>query len=505
MPCRFYSTIQNAAYDMPMSGATPGILENLTLLNDWKDYLQSIEAPANVISQLDKPSIQFVLTGQQIGYLCSPVLTLYKIITAEVIADKLSQKSGLNVTPVFWLQTEDHDLLEISKALIIKENQEHLETNLLELKDNRHCVGDLSLENLISRTQLESLELPENLLNLILESSKEATLSELYGTLFYKLFPQSKIILFDPRVLNLSKHTSEIYKQCINQPELIHQILRSQSDQLVKNNEPAPIDVSKNRSLFFLSINGSRYRLDYKDNQFSSKETTYSKKDLEEILDTDPRRFSSSALLRPILQDSLFNSVFYIGGNSELQYHKQITALYKHFNLTQAKLLERAHGTIIDDKAFKWFPELENKTEVSLANLITIQAALKNHKELSNTIVTLKDSTSKKLEELLDLLRSEATTLDTTLQKPLEKTINSITESLSKFINKVEEQNFREDAILNERMQKVTNLSHPQGELQERIISAISIYTLLGDQAYKIVSESIYSVVNNNIIINNNS
>jgi uncharacterized protein YllA (UPF0747 family) len=69
----------------------------------------------------------------------------------------------------------------------------------------------------------------------------------------------------------------------------------------------------------------------------------------------------------------------------------------------------------------------------------------------------------------------------------------------------VEEQNFREDAILNERMQKVTNLSHPQGELQERIISAISIYTLLGDQAYKIVSESIYSVVNNNIIINNNS
>lgn len=505
MPCRFYSTIQKAAYDMPLGSATPRILENLNLFNDWKDYLQRIEAPANVISQLDKPSIQFVLTGQQIGYLCSPVLTLYKIITAEVIADKLSQKSGLNVTPVFWLQTEDHDLLEISKALIIKENQEHLETNLLEIKDNRQCVGDLSLEDLISRTQLESLELPENLLDLIQESRTEGTLSELYGTLFYKLFPQSKIILFDPRVLNLSKHTSEIYKQCINQPEVLHEILRAQSNQLVQNNEPAPIDVSKNRSLFFLSINGSRYRLDYKDNQFSSHENTYSNKDLEEILNTDPGRFSSSALLRPILQDSLFNAAVYIGGNSELQYHKQITSLYKHFNLTQATLLERAHGTIIDDKAFKWFPELENKTEVFLASLITLQAALKNHKELSNSIITLKDSSSKKLGELLNLLRSEATTLDNTLQKPLEKTINSITESLSKFINKVEEQNFREDAILNERIQKVTNLSHPQGELQERIISAISIYTLLGDQAYMIVTESIHNIVNNNIIINNNS
>ena len=118
MPCRFYSNIQKAAYDMPVGASTPRILENSDLLNDWKDYLQRIEAPANVISQLDKPSIRFVLTGQQIGYLCSPVLSLNKIITAEAIADKLSQKSGLNITPVFWLQAEDHDLLEISKACI---------------------------------------------------------------------------------------------------------------------------------------------------------------------------------------------------------------------------------------------------------------------------------------------------------------------------------------------------------------------------------------------------
>src|SRR5690606_37797426 len=56
-----------------------------------------------------------VVTGQQVGLFLGPLFTLYKAATAIRAARLLEEESGLRVVPVFWLQTEDHDLPEIAR------------------------------------------------------------------------------------------------------------------------------------------------------------------------------------------------------------------------------------------------------------------------------------------------------------------------------------------------------------------------------------------------------
>src|SRR5262245_1259856 len=59
-----------------------------------------------------------VVTGQQVGLFLGPLYTIYKAATAVVVARVLAAETGAPVVPMFWLQTEDHDLVEIASCSV---------------------------------------------------------------------------------------------------------------------------------------------------------------------------------------------------------------------------------------------------------------------------------------------------------------------------------------------------------------------------------------------------
>jgi len=59
-----------------------------------------------------------VVTGQQVGLFLGPLYTLYKAASAVVLARALTERTRTPVVPVFWLQTEDHDLPEIASVTV---------------------------------------------------------------------------------------------------------------------------------------------------------------------------------------------------------------------------------------------------------------------------------------------------------------------------------------------------------------------------------------------------
>jgi uncharacterized protein YllA (UPF0747 family) len=63
-----------------------------------------------------------------------------------------------------------------------------------------------------------------------------------------------------------------------------------------------------------------------------------------------PLAFSSSALLRPIVQDSLFPTAAYVGGPAECSYFAQTAAIYDLFDLPVPLVAPRARFRIVDGR-----------------------------------------------------------------------------------------------------------------------------------------------------------
>ncbi|MEM8884714.1 MAG: bacillithiol biosynthesis BshC [Planctomycetota bacterium] len=56
-----------------------------------------------------------VVSGQQVGLLYGPAYTTYKLFTVINAARELERELGTPVTPVFWVESEDHDWDEVNR------------------------------------------------------------------------------------------------------------------------------------------------------------------------------------------------------------------------------------------------------------------------------------------------------------------------------------------------------------------------------------------------------
>ena len=71
------------------------------------------------ISQKLRAGARAVVTGQQVGLLGGPLLTLLKAATAVARAKQATAATGIEHVPMFWLATEDHDLEEVDQVSLL--------------------------------------------------------------------------------------------------------------------------------------------------------------------------------------------------------------------------------------------------------------------------------------------------------------------------------------------------------------------------------------------------
>ncbi len=435
----------------------------------------------NNIKALSTNNTIAVVTGQQLGLFGGPLYTFYKIITAIKLSVELKNKFyGYNFVPVFWLEGDDHDFEEVNNFNIINK-----ENNLANIKYDDNFTGNFrsnvgtqkfksefnktleELENSLRKTDFTN-QLYDNLISFYREGK---TFKEAFRDVLFNLFDEFGLILFDPQNTQIKNILKPIFFKELDDYRN-HLLIAIDTSAELEENYHAQVKIKPIN--LFLSENDGRFLLEPDDDNFrlKNKRKKYSKSDLFELLKTHPERFSPNVLLRPICQDYLLPTGFYIAGPGEISYFAQVIPFYKEFNIVQPYIYPRASVTLLE----KGTKDLLEKFKLNIENIWEEENKLIKKVLNISTPLNIDELFSKSennIKQELINLEEELIKIDKTLEDNSLKTIERIIQSIQSLKSKTEKVFQSKNEVTLRQISKVKNILYPNNNLQERELNFI--------------------------------
>lgn len=345
----------------------------LAALSEQERSLPPSAARRANLDALARPGTAVVVTGQQVGLFLGPLYTFYKAASAIAFARELEAETGVRCVPLFWLQTEDHDFEEIRRCHSQSADGVPVELALAptssDENETRVSVAHRRLGSEIAG-QLDALEealgnvpgrLPHafEVMALLRRHYRSGQpLGQAFAEVLATLFSEEGLLFLNPRCPAIAKLAAPIYRRSIVEADQIASVLQARSAALCAVGFDEQVAVRPGTTLVFFhdSVDGPRYRLERSRDRWTTPRTTPQRQtqaiddgELLAILDAQPLRFSTSALLRPIVQDTLLPTAAYVGGPGELNYFAQLQPLYELFGVSQPLVVLRARFRCIEE------------------------------------------------------------------------------------------------------------------------------------------------------------
>lgn len=450
--------------------------------NQYAAKKASKETEAN-IAQLDSSKTIAVITGQQLGLFGGPLYTIYKTITAIKFCKKLKEDyPEFNFVPIFWLEGDDHDYDEVRTISVL--NNENILTDIsyndgLDEETNRGSIGKLKFNENINlvfdelQKTLRETEFKASLIDFLKTIySPGKTFLESFSELLFNLFDQHGLIIFDPIDDEVKKLLTPIFRKAITDFQYHSTALVERSAELEEVYH-AQVKV-KAINLFYLDekerlliepTETGELRLKGKRKKFSFEEI------LNQIENT-PEKFSPNVLLRPICQDFLFSTGFYIAGPGEISYFAQVNPLYEFFSIEEPYIYPRASATIVE----------QGVNQVLTKHNLSILEIFVDEKELIDKIVRassemnieqLFSSANENINNVFKDVSEKIILIDKTLGDLSEKSLQRIQQTFDYLKQKATEAEKRKYETSIRQLSKVQNILYPKNNLQEREINFI--------------------------------
>ncbi len=440
-----------------------------------------------------------VVTGQQVGLFLGPLYTLYKAASAIRLARALSEESGEPVVPVFWLQTEDHDLPEIASVQALDRDGMPVTLRLpADREDPRIPIAHRTLPQEMGaalgtlRRALQGLPHAERHLELLARHYRSgAGWSSAFAGVLGELFAPEGLVLLDPRDGAMVTVAARVHRRALEDAEGISAALAERAARLEAEGRPVQVHVRRDSPLSFFHPDGPagpRVRLDRcGDGRFAEHTgaRTWSRSELLATLESEPLRFSTSALLRPILQDTLLNTAAYVGGPAEVAYFAQLPPLYEAFGMTMPRVLQRSRFRLVDREARSLLEALG----LSAASLPVKLAedALLGGANAGTTASLSADALEQKLVEAFERALTEAgpalAQAGSALETPLRKTRSSVRRYVGKLAKHYGRAVLHADGERVAQARRLLARLQPEGAPQERIFGLSSFSAQVGDRA----------------------
>jgi bacillithiol biosynthesis cysteine-adding enzyme BshC len=395
------------------------------------------------------------------------------------------------VVPVFWLQTEDHDLPEIAacylsctdgtpRALVVPSDAARVPI--------AHRVLPHDVVDCLAALGVELGNLPHaapHLTRLAQHYRPGRGWSEAFAGVLAELFAEHGLVIVDPRDARLAAAAAPLHRRALEQADSIAAALSERAAALHRAGFEPGVHVRAGAPLSFFHPQGSdgpRYRLTPKGDGFAlvGASDAYPLSELLAVLEREPLRFSSSALLRPLVQDALLPTAAYVGGPAEVAYFAQLAPLYDVCELAMPLVVPRLRLRVVDARSARQltrFGLTPAQASRPVAEVLAGQGGAVPADEPFAAVLPALDAA-------LESLRAELARLGPGVQRAAEKTRGTVAGALRTLSGKLSAARLQSDGEAVAAWQRVQQWLWPNGEPQERVYGLATCAARFGEQEF---------------------
>jgi bacillithiol biosynthesis cysteine-adding enzyme BshC len=401
--------------------------------------------------------------------------------------------------PIFWLQDEDHDLAEIDHTFLPSSSGAPLKVSLgvenaaaWKAPVAHHLLGagaSAAVEQLRSVLGREP-HAAEHLELLGRAWKPGATMSAAFFQAAREVLAFEELLFLDPRDPSVAALSAPVHRRALDEAPRLAQLLSERTAALEAAGYSEQVHIRPGAPLAFFSpegIDGPRYRLEPAGpDRFTlvGGSGTVTRAELHAALEKEPLRFTSSALLRPLIQDSLLPTAAYVGGPGEVAYFAQLAPLYPALGLTMPLIAARARFTVLDDRCRGLLEKLGLSAAQAVGPREALLAKLAAGSQHHPTPEAVEAKVMGALKPELDALGAHLDALDPSLREPLQRTEESMRGALGKLLARYGKVLGQRDQVSVERLDRLRGYLAPNDAPQERVSGMAYYACRFGTRAF---------------------
>jgi bacillithiol biosynthesis cysteine-adding enzyme BshC len=429
-----------------------------------------------------RPETFLIVTGQQAGLLGGPLYTLHKALTAIKLAREWNERfSGrARFLPVFWVASDDHDLQEIDHAFFLNGTRE-VQRVRAEWGDEVRgsCVADVSF-SAACKTLREPLKgIFGEAVDEWLAPYAERNAGAAFAALLTKHLGALGLLVIESKAVRVLG--AELFARELEQYSTTSSLIRGAGQKMrVAGYEPglaeentAPhlfVDHAGVRAALVPTADGAA--MGTRSSAFRARKIGpgwFRLDMLTERAYKQPRDYSPSAALRPVLQDRALPVAATVLGPGEMAYWAQLSAVHGHFDAAWPVIVPRASMTLMDKDASRAFRKLELTIEDLFLSLEELKAKFQTGGKVSEVGGELAKDSEVILARLDDMHR-KVREVDGGLDPLFQKARKRVSNELGRVIQKTKASIAQRENPAVARLEYLSRLTRPKGRPQERML-----------------------------------
>jgi len=368
-----------------------------------------------------------VISGQQAGLLYGPAYTTYKLLTVINLARVLADELGEPVTPVFWIESEDHDWAEVNRFF---------------LGERRFALrADVPAGTPVSDIEADPAPLLAELREVLGDGDAwslvepEPNVARWHVRNLARLVAGRGVVFVEPRLLR--EPMRDLAEDIAKKSEAIDEALRRDT-----GFEPALSPPTG--GYLFSSEGGRRQRL--------ARGAPV------------PDAWSTDVVSRVLVQNAAFHPLAAVCGPGEIQYWAQLAPAHESFGVPMPAVVPRDAATLIEPSASRDAAKLG----LSLDDVVCGDTAPPENNAAADPLAERLRRLADEAKVLFGAVNDGTLDLPGDAQKPFRRTVGRLEADLAKLAGRIDAARAEESGVGKKRYDKLLGALRPRGRLQER-------------------------------------